>query len=549
MATIDDINGLIDQLPDPPTPAPQADPNTFGGRLAMGVRDVLQGAAQGLPGQLYNAAGSVLNLPARAIGALTGADVSPYLIQPAATNVDRALDALGLPQEGTPNAVGRIIRGTSAGLSSVPVGGLLSAAAPGTIAGTVGDVLAGAPVAQAAGGAAGAGSSLATDPLRATNPTLASFIDAASSLAAAGSTLGLSNLLNAPNLPADIAEWAAKARDTYGIPVTGGDITRSPFVRTMASVNRNLPFSGAAAGDAAINDAWTRGVSRTIGQDTSRITKSTMADARADLGDEFDRIGRVSDVTADDGLIGDLARIHSEAPLALTTPELQPVHNQIDNLQNLFAANDGTVPGSVFQNLTNKNAPLSKLANNDNSNIASYGSQIEDALFDAWERQAPPDEVANLQNARLQYKNLKTIEPLVEKSPTGELNPRLLPGQMQRNWDDLAYQGGGQLGDLADIGTLFLRPPPDSGTALRSFITGLIAHPAGVATAGLLPLTNRALGAGLRSDWLTNRMLSSSLGAPSVSVPPTLGAGLSAYTLGQQQQQPGAYDDLRSLLR
>lgn len=548
MATTDPYDLLQQELQPPqPLPPDQADPNTVAGRLEMGTRDVAQGFAQGLPGLLYNAAAWPINLGIKGIGALTGTDVSPYLVQPAATNVDRALNTAGLPQEGDVNAAGRIIRGAAAGLSSAPVGSIL-AGAPGLF-GSVGTTLASQPIADVVGGAAGGASSLATDPLREKNPYLASFIDAATSLAAAGSTAGLSNLLNASGLPADVAAWAAKARDVYNIPLTAADISTTPAIRYAASVNRTLPFGGSAAADQDVRDALTTAISNTIGDNTSRITGAVMRGARDDMGKEFDRIGNVTTVTADNQLINDLAQIHYDAPLALSGSQAAPVQNTIDELQDLFAKNNGVVPGSVYQNLTKKSGPLSDLANNDDPSIANYGGKIENALFDAWERSAPPEEVQNLQDVRTQYKNLKTIEPLVEKSPTGQLNPLLLPGAVQRNWDDLAYTGAGALGDLADISSLFLRPPPDSGTAMRNFITGLIVHPTSIAgTLGGVAPANWGLGKALRSDWLTNRVIGNA-GTPTVSVPPWLGAGVSTFPLGQNQQPTDPYSQLQSLLR
>jgi hypothetical protein len=537
---------------------PAADPSAFSGRLAMGTRDVAQGAAQGLPGLLYDAAGNLINLGIKGVGALTGADVQPYLVRPAATNVDLALNKAGLPPEGDPNAVGRIIRGTTAGLSSVPAGMALGAIAPAaTTASAVGGALEAAPVAQAVGGAAGAASSLETDKIRQTNPMLASFIDTATSLAAAGSTAGLAKLLNAPGLPADVAAWAQLARERYGIPLTAADMTQVPSLRSLADVNRQLPFSGARTADQAVQDATTQAVSNTIGENTPRLTKSTMTDARQRMRDEFDRIGGATTVSADDPLIADLGQIESEARSATgftkgspMPPQMGSIQNQIDNLQNIFAAHDGTIPGSVYQDLTKKGTPLYTIANNPDPVIGQYGQRIEDALFNAWERSAPPDEVANLRDTRWQYKNMKTVEPLVEKSPTGQISPNLLSGAVQRNFDDLAYSGAGDLGNLADISKLFLGKPPDSGTPMRGTAMMALTHP--LVAAATLPITipvNQVLGRTLRSDWLADRLLQNSLGGPRVSIPPSLGAAAAAFPMGQRQQQNDPYADLQSLLR
>ena len=55
---------------------------------------------------------------------------------------------------------------------------------------------------------------------------------------------------------------------------------------------------------------------------------------------------------------------------------------------------------------------------------------------------------------------MKTIEPLVAKSPTGDISPALLMSQVNKSYGGMAYNGGGDMGDLARIGQKFLKEPP-----------------------------------------------------------------------------------------
>jgi hypothetical protein len=178
------------------------------------------------------------------------------------------------------------------------------------------------------------------------------------------------------------------------------------------------------------------------------------------------------------------------------------------------------------------------------ANIRNYAGQIRDALRDSLTRSLPEDDAAAYQQARTQYKNLKTIEPLTlrpdavggARPTTGDISPASLRGAVNSSFGSNVAQatpGSVPLNDLARIGQL-LKEPPSSGTAERSSVLyaaakaaelgGAIAagHFAGVvpAAAGLTAGVGGARLAGnyLRSDWLAQRMINNALstGAPTL---------------------------------
>jgi hypothetical protein len=498
------------------------------GPISQGVRDVVQGAAT-MPGLVYDGLGNLINLGERGLEGLTGADLAAFRIHPAAKNIDAVLDAAGLPTGAAePNWQSRVIRAAAAPLGGGLVGSAIgAAAAPGSAAEAVGSALTAAPTAQVAGSVAPEVSALYTDDALKDHPLVRPFANAAAGLAAAGSIQGLASLLNAPGLSPEIAAWAAKARDVYGIPLAATDMSQNATVRTLGSINRNLLMGGSAAHDEAVSDAITKGISNTIGENTTRVTPDVMTAARTRIGNELDRIGAATTVQADNPFLNDLQNIQTEARSttgwmpASSNPQMGAIQNQLDDVLNRAAAHNGVIPGDVFQDMVKQGTPLDLTANNPDPVIAGYGQRIHDALFDAWERSAPPDEVQNLQAARFQWKNMKAIEPLVEKAvPPGVLSPQLITGAARSSFNDMAYSGAGQLGDLGTISKMFLRPTPDSYTALRSFLMGALIHPASIIpTAGMVGPANLALGAGLRSNWLANRMLQGGAPAPSFAAP------------------------------
>jgi hypothetical protein len=117
------------------------------------------------------------------------------------------------------------------------------------------------------------------------------------------------------------------------------------------------------------------------------------------------------------------------------------------------------------------------------------------------QRSAPPELQQQLTQARSQYKAMKTIEDLVEKSPTGNISPTLLMGAVRGSYGNMAYNGGGDLGQLARIGQQFLKPPPNSGTAERTHVLemlGALGAGAGGIAAGASPISTLGVaGAGM----------------------------------------------------
>ena len=163
---------------------------------------------------------------------------------------------------------------------------------------------------------------------------------------------------------------------------------------------------------------------------------------------------------------------------------------------------------------------------------------MREALDSALERNAPPELVADLRSARGQYKAMKTVEDLVEKSPTGNISPAALLQPVRNSYGTMAYGGGGDLADGADRAALH------EGTAqLRHGRTGDDHEHVGQAGSGLAGgaaammggspwqimgaaattvaslLAARGVRSFLGSDAATNRLLAASLGrrpAPSV---------------------------------
>ncbi|HEV2542911.1 MAG TPA: cell wall hydrolase [Methylobacterium sp.] len=260
----------------------------------------------------------------------------------------------------------------------------------------------------------------------------------------------------------------ARTAEGYGIPIRMGQISDSPAVRFMDSTLSRTPGMGYGAANRAQQTAVNQAVAQSFGETADRITPPVMRAAKARIGQTFDRVAAGSFVQADNEFVDALDQTFRAANSVLTPAEVTPLRNFVrDQVLPKFGT-AGDIGGEEYQALTRKGAPLDRLMNSTNPNVKFYAGQIRDALDGALERSAAPELVDELRQARRQYKNLKTIEDLAGKSPTGDISPAGLMQAVQRSYGaSVAYQGGGDLGDLARIGQRFLKEPPSSGTAER----------------------------------------------------------------------------------
>ena len=355
------------------------------------------------------------------------------------------------------------------------------------------------------------------------------------------------NALTGGGVDRNTALLAQAAREQYGIPVTAGQISNSPATRMLDSVTSRIPGSGAGASREAQQVGFNRAVANTFGENAERITPDVMAAAKRRLGQEFDAVAAATTIRIDLPFIDRLRMTLNEAKQVLPEQEVRPLFNQIRNIAE--TVHGGQISGASYQALTRQGAPLTRAQSSSDPNVRYYANQIRETLDDVMQRSAPPEMRETLQNARRQYRAMKTVEDLVEKSSNGDISPRLLMGAVRANTNNMAYGGGGEQADLARIGQRFLRDPPNSGTADRLYVMQLLgmggltgagtvgaaydpvmaAKAAGVA--GMTMLGARGVQGVLNSNFAANRLINSGLrqAAPTPNallgpIPPSLAA-------------------------
>lgn len=304
----------------------------------------------------------------------------------------------------------------------------------------------------------------------------------------------------------EVAQLAQLGRDTYGIPITAGQMSGNRMIKTADSVLKSIPFSGHGALDDEVQLAVNRATARTMGEDAPKLTPNVMNAARTRIGGVLQDVETRNAVNFDQPLMDELGSIESNARSSLTDPEYGVIQRQLHGvMSNLRSSND--IAGETYGNLIHKGSPLDAAANSNNSNISGYASQIKEALRGSLQRSLSGDDLAAYQQARTQWKNMRTIEPLTQaadvvggpSASTGDINPTLLRGAVNRAYPRAAFSAPGEvpLNDIADIGQRFLKETPTSHTSERGWMLHMLSGLGGaMAEGGGLPSASTMIGGG-----------------------------------------------------
>lgn len=311
---------------------------------------------------------------------------------------------------------------------------------------------------------------------------------------------------SAPPSP-EAAALAQKASD-LGVPIRPAQTSSSGFVKTADDTLSRLPMTGYTADSAtkisaeAQHEAFTRAVSRTFGEDAPALTQDVMASAKSRIGKIYDEVLPRNSIGQTPDLATQLSDIKANAIEQLDAEGAKDITAAVDKINDKLGTATG-MSGRYYQTMRAQGGRLSKLSDAQDSTVAYYGTKLRNLLDDAFVSQAQGSDGARLAEARAQFRNLKTVEPLAAKAPTGQISPALLLGEVRSQFPNFATEGAGDLGDLARIGQQFLKTPPNSGTAERSFVLKLATDPLAAAkqaiAAPVAGTIGRAMGSALNA--------------------------------------------------
>lgn len=264
----------------------------------------------------------------------------------------------------------------------------------------------------------------------------------------------------------------AKAAEARGIRLSVPQLSENPMVRTVASQLERLPFSGAARRNDANQEAFNRAVGKTFGADAGRITPDVFESAKQALSARFEQLSARNNLAPTPQLMQQLGGVIDDAQRLSVGDTGRVVSNWVDDLLNKTDKN-GLIPGKVYQSFDSKIGKQMKAG----GETAVYLGRIRDAVREQMDRSISPMDTKAWQQARQQWANLKTVEPLVAKSVNGNLPPSQLMGRVtadKASKSRMAVGKGGELGTLAKVGQQFLKDSPNSGTADRLLANSVV---------------------------------------------------------------------------
>ena len=269
-----------------------------------------------------------------------------------------------------------------------------------------------------------------------------------------------------------VARQLADKAEQYGIKLGVPDLSQNPLVRTVASQMERLPFSGATARNTARQEQLNRKVGETFGVDAPKITPEVFAVAKANLQDTFETLATRNSLPASPRLLSRLGQIRGESSRLATSDTSRAVNGWIDELISK-ADQNGVIPGKANQAFDSASGAEMKAG----GPTANALGKIRNAAREAMDLAISPQDRAAWKLVRQQYAALKTVEPLVAKSATGDISAAELMGRVTADKSAkgrMAAGNGGVLGDLARIGQRYLKGSPNSGTADRALVNATV---------------------------------------------------------------------------
>lgn len=256
------------------------------------------------------------------------------------------------------------------------------------------------------------------------------------------------------------AKKAAAKLKSLGIPVRLSQLMDSKFLSAVDMALEKVPLSGAGKSQEAQRRAFTKALTNTFGENADVITEDVLSSAKTRLGGSYDKLLKNTDIPIDrQAFAQNLSQIVDDLSLETDEAGADFIRKQADNILATIDNNGGKLTGSAYQKLRQ----TLKGAKKNNFSIG----QIQKLVDDTVRNSVPVNIGKQLGDIDTQYRNMKIVEKLFgqQQNSSGIIRPETLYNAAKPNISDLAYGGGGELGNLARVGRQLKPTIPDSGTA------------------------------------------------------------------------------------
>jgi len=328
---------------------------------------------------------------------------------------------------------------------------------------------------------------------------------------------------------------AAKAQ---GITLTPAQLSDSKLLKYLGDRMAMYPLSGGASTQARQLGAWNESLAGTLGEKAKALTPDVFAAAKARIGNTFEELTARNSLPLGPQVMEGLRSVANDAASYAGDDTVKAVGNILRRVTD--QSKSGALPGRTYQSIDSDIGRLAKVG----GEKGMYLGQLRDKLREAMDEGIAGADKAAWQQARRQWRALKTVEPLVAKSDDGVLSPAALMGRVTANnagKSSMAAGKAGELGALARTGQR-IKPPPSSGTSERLLADSLfnpLNWPALGARSLLGGTVGRIPNSGLLSELLLGPAPGKALSAMSRAAP---ASGLAASPLLTDEERPLVID-------
>lgn len=300
-------------------------------------------------------------------------------------------------------------------------------------------------------------------------------------VAAAGSKLKQAVI---PEIDEGISLLAQRAKD-FGIPLSADQLSPTRARKTVQKISQEIPFSGVDKFEQNQRRAFTKALSRTIGQDSEDLGPSTVRKFLSDAKSKFDGVlkGETVRFSPDDVKILDQIAVNADETIDPGLASI--VKKNINNLKKSLSK--GQISGEL---LSSTRSELIKKSTRTQGGAKPYLQDLIEFLDDNIEKSLSPEKSSLLKQTRREWRNFKTIQPLLKKSTDGTVNPTELINKVNSSKyidSSKSALGDDDLIDLARIGKEFL-PKSGGSDTFQKTVFGT-----GAAGIGLTALANPPL--------------------------------------------------------
>lgn len=293
-----------------------------------------------------------------------------------------------------------------------------------------------------------------------------------------GVTKGVQNAYKGvfnPNISDETRELANRARE-MGVPLSIDQIAPSRVRNTVQKISQVMPYSGVDDFQQTQKLLWNNALAKTLGnglKDTSPQSINQFVEAN---GAKFDDVLKDAKINIFNDDIETLNQQREFIKNNVSPIEYKKIDNKINTILSDFK--DGTdnagfkaVSANKISSLRNRLLDLSATSQGDAKHIYSQTGNFVNNILD---NSLPQDKIELLKSAKNEYRNFKNIEPLLEGSTDGYINPTDLSDRVKSNKYIKASKtetGKDDVVDLARIGKEFLPKKGGSDTFEKSAYT------------------------------------------------------------------------------